>query len=569
MCTKRALSGLCVVTLLLGTSSSAASGEFQRRPALRVWVEKDAAGAIRLQWDPQPKGEQSLLFWYVLSTDPIKPGGKSKGDAYTMIIPAKPPWILKDLKPGYYAGKITGLLREDLESNSVLFEVPGTQSAPAEYQFIPGKHTGKVPPSPLKKVGTDKFEVNYAGIGLGRLASVVRWKEEWIAQGKLPKGVTGLVRPIDKVALRVDEENSASCGHLILEILMSLEDHPVSSRDLARFLNAAKISLRCESTGKVFARTSIPVPEDKINGGLIYYADSKCKKKGTPAIGFRVIADDLFALEDGVNTFTLESGKVASQPLIVRVGSATGSASSSAPAVEPILKAAASGDVSKITELLAKDPKLANAKDPNDDKTPLHYAAAEGQLDAVKLLIEKGADVNAKAKNGFTPLHLASYRVSSLFPYRRIAEVLIAKGAAVNAKDLTGATPLHAASRVNSKDVADLLISKRADVNAKAKGDITPLHLAAEGFNLFANGKWTGDLLIAKKADVNAKGYTQQFTPLHIAAGMGNEKIVAKLLGNGANPNAKSKEGKTPLQIAKKHNRDAVVKMLLKVTVKE
>ena len=42
-----------------------------------------------------------------------------------------------------------------------------------------------------------------------------------------------------------------------------------------------------------------------------------------------------------------------------------------------------------------------------DNNTLLHIAISQGQLDAIKLLIEKGADVNAKNKNGSTPLRLA------------------------------------------------------------------------------------------------------------------------------------------------------------------
>ena len=69
-----------------------------------------------------------------------------------------------------------------------------------------------------------------------------------------------------------------------------------------------------------------------------------------------------------------------------------------------------------------------------------------------ELLIEKGADVNAKAGFGSTPLHDAAF--SDL---KEVTELLIANGADVNAKAEEGWTPLHDAARGGHKEIADLL----------------------------------------------------------------------------------------------------------------
>ena len=69
--------------------------------------------------------------------------------------------------------------------------------------------------------------------------------------------------------------------------------------------------------------------------------------------------------------------------------------------------------------------------------TPLHFAIYKDNSEIVELLIDKGADVNAKAVGGQTPLHVNTIQLE-------VAELLIDKGADVNAKsDDNGDTPLH------------------------------------------------------------------------------------------------------------------------------
>ena len=85
--------------------------------------------------------------------------------------------------------------------------------------------------------------------------------------------------------------------------------------------------------------------------------------------------------------------------------------------------------------------------------TPLHWAADKGAEDSLRLLIEKGADVNAKAKNGYTPLHFAAKAADP-----SLSKYLIDAGASINALDSKGNTPLHIASFFgNGKVVAFLL----------------------------------------------------------------------------------------------------------------
>jgi ankyrin repeat protein len=119
-----------------------------------------------------------------------------------------------------------------------------------------------------------------------------------------------------------------------------------------------------------------------------------------------------------------------------------------------IIKAAKSGDVLRIKELLAADSALINARD-KDGSTPLHCATWKGQQEVVALLLEGGADVNAHNSNehwGTTPLHAAAHANQAA-----IAQLLIDHGADLNAKDMEGRTPMFHTTFHEAKAVAKLL----------------------------------------------------------------------------------------------------------------
>lgn len=96
----------------------------------------------------------------------------------------------------------------------------------------------------------------------------------------------------------------------------------------------------------------------------------------------------------------------------------------------------------------------------------LSIAAGNNNKEMTEMLINKGADVNAKNNAGISILHTVSNG--------EIANILISKGANINAKDKDGRTPLHWAANFNHKLVAKLLVTKGADINVKDKQGITP-----------------------------------------------------------------------------------------------
>jgi len=195
--------------------------------------------------------------------------------------------------------------------------------------------------------------------------------------------------------------------------------------------------------------------------------------------------------------------------------------------------------------------------------TLLMHAAAYGSPEAVKLLVDHGADVNAHNQFDATALIWGANDPAK-------ASMLIAKGADVNAKTLQGRTPLMVAATCDGcSGTVQLLLSKGADPKAKDSRDRTALHEAAE-----ANDIETTRLLIGKGADANAAD-RGDYTPLMTAAAHCNDAAMKLMLAKGANVNAANtssgevKFGKiqiihiTPLMMAAPHCSAGVIKTLL------
>ena len=106
--------------------------------------------------------------------------------------------------------------------------------------------------------------------------------------------------------------------------------------------------------------------------------------------------------------------------------------------------------------------------------TPLHLAASEGHPDVCRLLLERGASVNAATNRyGITPLHDAAAN-----GHDEVCQLLIQADANVNAADIVIWTPLHSAAWCNHADVCRLLIDRGANINAITRNNETPLDLA-------------------------------------------------------------------------------------------
>jgi ankyrin repeat protein len=141
-----------------------------------------------------------------------------------------------------------------------------------------------------------------------------------------------------------------------------------------------------------------------------------------------------------------------------------------------VFEAAALGEAGRVTELVEADPGLVNAYAP-DGFYPLGLAAFFGQEEVVPILLAHGADVTQWAENAIRvqPLHAAAAGGDA-----EIARLILDAGAPVNQAQSGGYTALHAAAFHGNRELAELLLDRGGDRSATLDDGRTPADVARE-----------------------------------------------------------------------------------------
>ncbi|KAJ9598673.1 hypothetical protein L9F63_010646 [Diploptera punctata] len=210
--------------------------------------------------------------------------------------------------------------------------------------------------------------------------------------------------------------------------------------------------------------------------------------------------------------------------------------------------AAEAGQVSVLQTLYNIYPKTMINEKNSKKQTPVDIAARNGHLEAVKTLLDMGADPNSALNSAARGNHSDIVEMLLQSPYID-----------VNNKDSQGHTPLHRALINGNVAMVNKLIGPgtRANVWIVGPGGNTALHYTGSCYIL--------DLLerLTRRLDVNIRNDLNE-TPLHQAAIKNNKEVAIYLLNKGANVDALNDNRETPLYYAARENAKDVAEELKK-----
>jgi len=195
------------------------------------------------------------------------------------------------------------------------------------------------------------------------------------------------------------------------------------------------------------------------------------------------------------------------------------------------------------------DPNLEDCQ----SRTGLHRTIiGTGTLDVAKLLLDRGAAVDAKDKSGLTPLALAA-----LLNKLELVEMLLDHGAAIDATDSRGETALYKASLRNHSAVVAALAARGAQIDLRNSDGISAFFKAASSLKTDIM-----DILTDCGGDTDSRD-SNGCTALARATMAKNIPLITHLLQLGVDIDAEDSDGWTPLFAAMIHNDEHPIHLLL------
>jgi ankyrin repeat protein len=239
---------------------------------------------------------------------------------------------------------------------------------------------------------------------------------------------------------------------------------------------------------------------------------------------------------------------------------------------EAILKAAREGDSTYLQELLAKGANV-NARD-DYGNTPIIFASEQGHLQSVELLLRAGADVNARTSFNL----LSALMLAARHGYLEIVKILHERGGEVEVQNLAGYTPLMEAAEGGHTQIVEALLEMGANVNAKGnlRGRTALMIAVSKGYIDIVKLllKHNAEVNLHEKAEYKVRGIRNFVgvgrdtmpmlepamdedalarlgrTALMEAALLGHHEILDLLLSAGADVNPRDEIGQTALILA-------------------
>ncbi|KAF7972855.1 hypothetical protein HWV62_16888 [Athelia sp. TMB] len=217
----------------------------------------------------------------------------------------------------------------------------------------------------------------------------------------------------------------------------------------------------------------------------------------------------------------------------------------------PILIASEEGHVEIVRMLLDKGANV-NAEG-GTYGSALQAASVGGYLEVAKLLMDKGANVNFEGG-----IYVSALRAASEFGHLELVKLLLDRGANVNAEGRAFGSALQAACTEGHLELAKLLLDKGANFNFKGRLYVSALQ-AASAFGHLELAK----LLLDEGADINIEG-GRYGSALQVASARGHLELSKLLLDKGANVNAKGgRYGRTALEQASRGGHVELANLLL------
>lgn len=201
--------------------------------------------------------------------------------------------------------------------------------------------------------------------------------------------------------------------------------------------------------------------------------------------------------------------------------------------ISVFISALINGDVNTVRHRLDKGVDV-NVIDDEANWTPLLYASAYNHPDIVRLLLERGADVNAKNIQDLTPIMLAQSM--------EVVRLLFEHAADIHARDEFGNTVLMSVAQHCPTEAVQFLLDHGADIHATNHYGASVLTTASQ-----YGQTETVQLLLQKGLGSDERENETHLTPLMEAAWHGETETAHVLLNQGADVNATMNRGMTAL----------------------